>query len=169
MPAKKKAKKKVARKVAKRNTVQRKPKPGEPPRKRGRPPKKVDWHQVATLCALEPTHDEIAAVIGISVDTIHKHCKEDLGMNFSDFYREKRDAGNMSLRRTLFLEATQRNNTAAMIFACKNRLGMADRVEKKVEHAGKLEVEHSNKPEFEVLMSSPDAIAAMDDAIDGED
>lgn len=59
----------------------------------GRPPKPIDWETVKKLAALQCTRGEIAAFLGISVDTLQRR-KSSAGI-----ITEGQEAAKVSLRR----------------------------------------------------------------------
>ena len=94
------------------------------PKKAGRPEKPIDWRQVEALCQIHCTQEEICAVLGVSDETLNRRCKAEHGMNYVEFYRQKRIGGRASLRRRGWKHAE--TNVAAWIFLAKNYLGMKD-------------------------------------------
>ena len=100
--------------------------------KRGPKIKQVNWTQVDAMCQIQCTQEEIAAVCGMSVDTLERRCKEEHGVKFADYFAEKRQGGRASLRRRQWSMA-EKNPTMA-IFLGKQYLGQADKVES--EHSG---------------------------------
>lgn len=97
----------------------------------GRPEKKPNWKEVEKLCALQCTIEEIAAFVNICEDTLDKHSKIDHGVSFSEFLKEKKQFGKISLRRKQWKLAEK--SAAVAIFLGKNMLGQSDKRE--VEHS----------------------------------
>lgn len=97
-----------------------------------RPKKKIDKEQFEKLCALACTLIEIAGFFDCSEDTIENWCKRTYKRRFSDVFKVKRGAGNISLRRKQ-MEVAMNGNPAMLIFLGKNRLDQSDKRE--VEHA----------------------------------
>ena len=95
---------------------------------RGRPKKEIDQKQFETMCALQCTLDEVCAMLDVSDKTLEKWCKETYnGMNYSDVFRQKRELGKMSLRRTQWKLAEK--SAPMAIFLGKNYLGQRDSIE----------------------------------------
>ena len=95
---------------------------------RGRPKKEIDQKQFETMCALHCTLDEVCAMLDVSDKTLEKWCKETYnGMNYSDVFRQKRELGKMSLRRTQWKLAEK--SAPMAIFLGKNYLGQRDSIE----------------------------------------
>jgi hypothetical protein len=116
MPVKKAVKKAVKKKAVKRG-----------PKK-----KTVRWKQVATLCEMQCTQEEIAAVCGMCLDTLETRCKEKHGIKFSEFFKQKREGGKASLRRSQWLQS--KKSAAMAIFLGKNYLEQTDKTESTVKH-----------------------------------
>jgi len=126
-----------------------KPRKRNPRKGEGRPETKINWRQFSALCEIDCTQVEICSVLGINDKTLEKHCKMDQGKSFSDFYEEKRNLGNRSLRRAMWLDVMGcpaeydkkgncireeiKPNITMKIWLSKQRLGYTD----KQEHTGK--------------------------------
>jgi hypothetical protein len=92
----------------------------------GRPKFIIDYETVKKLASIFCTQEEIAAVLGCSVDTLYRD-KE-----FSGVYKKGLETAKASLRRKQFALADR--NPAMAIFLGKNYLGQSDRQE--LEHSG---------------------------------
>jgi hypothetical protein len=92
-----------------------------------RPKKEVDFKLLDSLCAIQCTGEEIAAIIGVNYDTLNSHIKEECGIGFSDYFKKKSASGKASLRRKQWALAD--TNPAMAIFLGKNYLGQADKRE----------------------------------------
>lgn len=72
----------------------------------GRPPKKIDKKIFENLCAIQCTEKEICGCFDCCEDTLNSWCKknykDDDGnpMTFSDVFKQKREKGKASLRRS---------------------------------------------------------------------
>lgn len=97
------------------------------PTRMGRPRKPIDFAEMDKLLYIQCTLEEIAGWFECCEDTIEIRVKEAFGITFSEYSRQKRQAGRISLRRTIYQHA--KRNPAACIFLCKNWLGMSDRQE----------------------------------------
>ena len=101
--------------------------------KMGRPKKEIDKKAFESLCGIQCTVEEISAFFGVCEDTLNAWCKENYkdedgkGMTFSAVFKQKRQVGKISLRRSGFQMAQK--NPAVHIFYAKNHLGMTDKVE----------------------------------------
>lgn len=94
----------------------------------GRPKARIDWGFVGNMLEADCTATGIAAMIGISVDTLYVRCKTDNKIDFSAFSQQKRAKGDDLLRAKQFKVAMEGNPTM-LIWLGKNRLGQADKTE----------------------------------------
>ena len=98
----------------------------------GRPRKVVNWKAVDKLCQLNSPAKEISAYLSItgedySYDTLDRRCKEDHGLTFAKYVREKTMAlSNVSLRRAQFQGAVDDRNPTLLIWLGKQYLGQMD-------------------------------------------
>lgn len=89
----------------------------------GRPQKEIDEEQVRALAMIQCTLEEMAFVLGCSVDTIERR--------FADIVEVGKGQGRMSLRRMQW--ASAKNGSVTMqIFLGKNLLGQREMA--KIEH-----------------------------------
>jgi hypothetical protein len=87
--------------------------------KRGRPKKFVDLELVEKLAHIQCTFGEIAATLGLSVDTLQRN------KDFAAIYKRGAEGGRKSLRRMQF-ESANRGNVVMQIWLGKNYLGQSD-------------------------------------------
>ncbi|WP_448507960.1 hypothetical protein [Immundisolibacter sp.] len=90
-----------------------------------RPKKEIDQKQFESLCAIQCTKLEICSVFDVTDKTLEQWCKRTYQAGFSEVFRQKREAGKASLRRTQFQQATK--SPAMAIFLGKNYLGQKDK------------------------------------------
>ena len=105
----------------------------------GRPRKEIDKTEFEKLCFLQCTEREFCSWFDVSDETLNKWCKENYdGRTFLDVFKEKRENGLISLRRTQFQLAEK--SPAMAIFLGKNLIGQTDKMEQTVndvsEHKG---------------------------------
>lgn len=86
----------------------------------GRPPIPIDDEQVEALAGINCTMEEIATVLGCSVDTISRR--------FAEAVKRGREQGRSSLRRYMW-EKVKEGNVVMMIWLSKQILGYRDRTE----------------------------------------
>ncbi len=97
-------------------------------KKMGRPRKVIDQKQFESLCAIQCTLEEVCSVLDVDDCTLNKWCRETYdGQTFSEVFRQKRNLGKASLRRSGFELA--KKSAPVHIFYAKNFLGMTDHVE----------------------------------------
>ena len=105
----------------------------------GRPRKQINKTEFEKLCFLQCTEREFCSWFDVSDETLNKWCKANYdGRTFLDVFKEKRENGLISLRRTQFQLAEK--SPAMAIFLGKNLLGQTDKLEQTVndvsEHKG---------------------------------
>lgn len=86
-------------------------------RKAGRPRAEVNLRQLVALAKIHCTYAEIAAVLGVSADTLERH--------FAARIETGREQGKQSLRRAQFKAALAGDRTM-LIWLGKQHLGQAD-------------------------------------------
>ena len=89
-----------------------------------RPKKQIDPDVVSKLASIHCTMEEIAHVVGCSVDTLERR--------FADIIKQAKSKGKTSLRRYQWL-AAEKGNTAMLIWLGKQLLGQTDKVEQRTE------------------------------------
>src|ERR1700722_2286745 len=91
----------------------------------GRPRKQIDEKQIESLAGIGCTVAEIAAVLGVSKDTLER--------NYAALIEKGRELAKCSLRRMQFKSA-EAGNVTMQIWLGKQLLGQRDRTEQ--EHTG---------------------------------
>jgi hypothetical protein len=89
----------------------------------GRKPVNVDLVELEKLCGLQCTDEDLAGFLDVSVRTIERRRRREA--SFAAVMERGRAKGRVSLRRALYLQATQ-GKTPALIFLAKNLLGYRD-------------------------------------------
>lgn len=110
----------------------------------GRPLIDIDWPQVEQLCKIQCTQEEIAAVVGCCLDTLQTRCADEIGVTFSEFYKQKKEGGKASLRRNQW-KLAQDGNATMQIWLGKQYL---DQIDKK-------EVTNKNNDPIKIEVVSP--------------
>ena len=83
--------------------------------------------QIKTLFQVQCTEEEVASIIGWSKSKLHRWLQQ--GNNLEEYKNTGMDAGKVSLRKKMFQNAIQNNNTQMQIHLSKQYLGMSDKVE----------------------------------------
>lgn len=102
--------------------------PKKPRKKIGRPRKTIDYGVLDGLCEIQATGEECAAVLGIDYDTLNNILKREKDCTFTEYFRQKRAPGKITLRRSQFKEAVK-GNAAMLIWLGKNWLDQSDTVQ----------------------------------------
>ena len=93
--------------------------------KLGRPKKFVDLELVEKLAHIQCTQTEIAATLGVSVDTLARN------KHFAEIYKRGSEGGRKSLRRMQF-ESANKGSIAMQIWLGKQYLGQSDHLTSEV-------------------------------------
>ena len=90
----------------------------------------INQKQFESLCGMQCTEEEIMAFFSVSKDTLIRWCKNTYGVDFATIYKEKRQIGFTSLRRSQFELA--KTNASMSIWLGKQYLGQRDNVDIKL-------------------------------------
>lgn len=93
--------------------------------KMGRPRKEIDWDQVDKLCHIQCTQVEICGFLEVCEDTLNSRCKEEHGVTFSEYLKQKSQPGKISLRRRQYKTAMD-GNCSMQIWLGKQWLGQSE-------------------------------------------
>lgn len=94
----------------------------------GRPRIDVNWEMVKKLCGIQCTQEEIAAVMGFSVDTLIRACEREKNIDFAEYYKKNSHIGAISLRRWQY-KLAESGNATMLIWLGKQILGQSDKAE----------------------------------------
>lgn len=89
-----------------------------------RPKKVINQKQFEQLCAMQCTEEEICSVLDVTDKTLTAWCKAVYKKSFSDIFKEKRQYGKASLRRSQWKLAE--TNPTMSIWLGKQYLGQRD-------------------------------------------
>lgn len=93
---------------------------------RGRPPiKEIDFNELDKLIGIQATAEECASWFDVSVDTIDRRLRENFGMSFAEYSKQKKGKGKISLRRRQ-MQAALDGNTTMLIWLGKQYLGQSE-------------------------------------------
>ena len=101
------------------------PKKGEGGRPRIPDP---DWDEVEKMMVVQNTEEDIAYILGISIDTLARKVKEKYGITFAELYQQKKRFGKDKIRKLMW-NAAQKGSIPMLIWLSKNWLGMKDNPE----------------------------------------
>ena len=82
--------------------------------------KPLDEEKLKELATIQCTNIEIAAIMGVNVDTLHD--------NYSDLLKTAREAGHSTLRRAQWKKAVEDGNPAMLIWCGKFFLGQKEEI-----------------------------------------
>lgn len=98
-----------------------------------RPRKEINQNEFEKLCALQCTKSEICAWFDVTDKTLESWCKRTYSAGFSDVFKQKRERGKISLRRTQW-QLAEKNATMALWLG-KQYLNQRDNVDVNVSDA----------------------------------
>jgi hypothetical protein len=142
----------------------------EPPAKMGRPVVEFTdktWEQLEAMAQLHCTGEEMAAIIGVSYDTLVLRVKERHGVTFSEWYKTHSHGGKMSLRRAQFKTAVEKGNPTMQIWLGKQYLGQTDNVD--ITHHAPRPTVIKRVDGTEVVLGAIESHGNTDDSIDSDD
>lgn len=104
----------------------------------GRPRKEVDWKKIDALCALYAPANEIAEYlkhfdIEVSYDTLDRRAKEEFGISFAEYVKQKHLAIAKPRLRQLQWNAAENGSVSMLIWLGKQILGQTDK--QKIDHS----------------------------------
>ncbi len=99
-------------------------------RKAGRPRALIDWQQVGKLLEADCQIMGIAAIMGVSTDTLYTRCQTDNKMDFSAFSQQKKAKGDEQLRVKQY-QTAMGGNVTMQIWLGKQRLTQSEKSEVK--------------------------------------
>ena len=95
-----------------------------PKNKGGRPRKQLSKTTFESLLKINPTQDEVCAVLNTNKNTLNSWCRENYGEGFLQLLKKGGQEYKTSLRRNLI--SMSKKSGAVAIFLAKNELGMSD-------------------------------------------
>ena len=105
----------------------------------GRKKIEIDWEVVDDKLSKFCEGTEIAALLGITEDTLYNRVKEVFNLDFSVYKAQKRAKGEQILRE-LQLKSAMNGNVVMQIWLGKQYLGQSDKAETKHEFKNELPV-----------------------------
>ena len=92
----------------------------------GRKKIEIDFKQVASMCGIKCTMSEIAAVLGVSEDTIDRRIHEEYGITFAEFRKQNQGIGKTNIRRKQY-ELAMKGDKTMLIWLGKQWLKQKDK------------------------------------------
>lgn len=105
----------------------------------GKAHKKIDWNKVDELLKAQCHGTEIAAILGVSEDTLYNHCFFEHNVNWNQYKNPPKDAGKGLVKYEQYKEARS-GNVQMMIFWGKNHLGQRDKFDHNIQ--GNISINH---------------------------
>jgi hypothetical protein len=88
-----------------------------------------DWEQLDAMAQVLCTGEEMAAILGVSYDTLTRRVEEKHGVTFAEWYKKHAEGGRASLRRSQYKAAVENLNPTMLIWLGKQYLGQTDNVD----------------------------------------
>lgn len=105
-------------------------------KKGGRPRVPIDWDEFNKLCYMQATLEEISSWYNCGITTIEERVREEHGIGFREYWRQKSDGGKISLRRAQFQKAIDEGHPTMLIWLGKNVLNQADKQQTEITGKG---------------------------------
>ncbi len=109
----------------------------------------IDLARVERLAAQGLTDEQVATSLGVSQSTITR--RKRTSDQFAEALNRGKVRGIEEVTNTLWLNATEKQNTSAAIFYLKNRAGWSEKAAVSAEHIGQVSVEHGIEDALAVL------------------
>lgn len=142
---------KLKKQKPKKKTVNKKKK-----NKGGRPRKIINYRTLNSLCKIQCTGEECAAILGIDYDTLNNTLKKEKSKSFKEYFAEKGAYGKRSLRRKQWSVAMKGDRTM-LIWLGKQHLGQAEKHELTGKDGGP--IEQRQIPALDLSSLSDDELA----------
>lgn len=88
----------------------------------------LDWEQLDKLCQFPHRHEDIAFILGCSVDTLESRIREKYDETISEYHEKRKSRIRISVLQKQY-EVAMRGNVTMLIWLGKNMLGQADHKE----------------------------------------
>jgi len=102
------------------------------PKPAHRPQKEIDWNLVDEMLEAHCTGTQVAAVLGIHVDTLYIRTQQEKGTGFSDYSQSKKEVGKSVAHRVQY-NLMKEGNTTAMAWWCANKMSESTKVRQEIE------------------------------------
>ena len=105
-----------------------------------RPQAEINWDIVAEYLEAGCSGAEIAAMLGISAHTLYDRCLTDNGIMFSEYSQQKREKGDLILKKVQFEAAIKDKDRSMLIWLGKQRLGQKEKGEQDIKVDGGINI-----------------------------
>lgn len=95
----------------------------------------INWARVDSALKAGANGVQVAAMLGISFDTLSRRTNEEKNADFADYMREKREAGNEALLKAQY-DGAIGGDRGLLIWLGKQRLNQSDKKEIKQQFDG---------------------------------
>jgi len=89
----------------------------------------ISWSRVDSALEAGANGVQVAAMLGISFDTLSRRCNSDKNADFAEYMLTKRESGNEKLLKAQYNLAINENNNSMLIWLGKQRLNQSDKRE----------------------------------------
>jgi len=105
-----------------------------------RPQADIDWDIVSEYLEAGCSGAEIAAMLGISAATLYDRCQTDNGLMFSEYSQQKKEKGDLILKKVQFESAIKDKDRTMLIWLGKQRLGQKEKAEQDIKVEGGINI-----------------------------
>lgn len=110
--------------------------------------KPIDWEVVRGMLFVLATQQEICSYIGVSVDTLHRRCRKELGVSFTDLSEQKRQETKIQLRKAqlaVALDPKHRSHGMMLVWLGKQYLGQREKQQLTGKNNGPIQMERAER------------------------
>jgi len=105
--------------------------------KAGRKKISIDWEKVDNYLMSGSNGVQVAAMLGISFDTLSRRTKDEKNADFAEYLQQKKEKGN-NLLKAMQYKLAMNGDRGMLIWLGKNRLDQSDKKEIKQHNTGSL-------------------------------
>lgn len=105
-----------------------------------RPQADINWELVEEYLVAGCSGAEIAAMIGVSAATLYDRCQTDNGLMFSEYSQQKREKGDLILKKVQYETAIKDKDRTMLIWLGKQRLGQKEKAEQDIKVDGGINI-----------------------------
>lgn len=105
-----------------------------------RPQADINWELVEEYLVAGCSGAEIASMIGVSAPTLYDRCQTDNGLMFSEYSQQKREKGDLILKKVQYETAIKDKDRTMLIWLGKQRLGQKEKAEQDIKVDGGINI-----------------------------